>query len=332
MRALLVLILAVPAYVTLAQRPARDGADAPVRIIRGQVRSDDDSATLLRRARVTVAGSAVPVFTDQEGRFEVAVPASTTSVLRITKPGFAPAQIPLSATSGADPIQIRLARGAAVVGRVLDELGWPVVGVDVRVRRLVDDAERGTVSINSVIETDDLGEFRVGSLPAGAYEASVERSAARVTGVDPSGRQISESVIMNPARAGAPLDASSSQKSALRLRAGEEAEAALFYEFAGAEARSAAAFVSEYVAAERQAEMRARGAAAILNRATAVVTGRVTALNGRGVAVQDSGRATRAHLRLPLSGDVLRHKCGGAPRFRACDLVQDCRSDLQSAV
>ena len=283
MRGLLVLILAVPAYVALAQRPTGDRSDAS-RIIRGQVRSDDDSATLLRRARVTVAGNAVPVFTDQEGRFEVAVPASTTSLLRITKPGFAPTQIPLSATAGVDPIQVRLARGAAVVGRVLDELGWPVGGVDVRVRRLVDDAERGVAPINRVVETDDLGEFRVGSLPAGAYEVSVERSPARVTGVNPTGGQISESVIMNPGRAGAPLDASSPQKSTFRLRAGEEAEAALFYEFAGAEARSAAAYVSEYVAAERQAEIRARGVAGLPNRATAVVTGRVTALNGRGVA------------------------------------------------
>src|SRR5688500_1951349 len=284
MRALLVLILAVPAYVALAQRPADDRADASVRIVRGQVRSDDDSSTLLRRARVTVAGNPVPVFTDQEGRFEVAVPAGTTSILRITKPGFAPAQIPLSATSGTDPIQIRLARGAAVVGRVLDELGWPVVGVDVRVRRLVDDADRGVAPINRVIETDDLGEFRVGSLPAGAYEVSVERSAARVTGVDPTGRQISESVIMNPARVGAPLDPSSSQKPAFRLRAGEEAEAALYYEFAAAEARSAAAYVSEYVAAERRDEMARAPGRVFLNRATGVVTGRVTTLNGRGVA------------------------------------------------
>ena len=284
MRALLVLILAIPAYVALAQRPTGDGADGSVRIIRGQVRSDDDSATLLRRARVTVAGIPVPVFTDQDGRFEVAVPAATTAILRITKPGFAPTQIPLSATSGTDPLQIRLARGAAVVGRVLDELGWPVVGVDVRVRRLVDDAERGVVSINRVVETDDLGEFRVGSLPAGAYAVSVERSPARVTGINPTGGQISESVIMNPDRAGAPLDASSPQKSTFTLRAGEEAEAALFYEFAGAEARSAAAYVSEYVAAERQAEIRARGVAGLLSRATAVVTGRVTAPNGRGVA------------------------------------------------
>src|SRR5215213_2706267 len=99
MRAFVVLPLALSAYVGIAQQlPARDAAEAPVRIVRGQVRSDDDSAALLRKARVTVAGSGVPaVSTDQEGRFEVAVPAVTAALLRISKPGFAAAQISVSA-------------------------------------------------------------------------------------------------------------------------------------------------------------------------------------------------------------------------------------------
>src|SRR5688500_19060130 len=67
---------AIPADVgTARQRTVRDGAEPPVRILRGQVKSDDDSATLLRRARVTVIGNTgQPVFTDHEGRFEIAVP------------------------------------------------------------------------------------------------------------------------------------------------------------------------------------------------------------------------------------------------------------------
>ena len=93
------------------QQPARDGAGAATRILQGQVRSDDDSAVMLRRARVTVfGGTSAPVFTDQEGRFAIVVPARSYTV-RITKPGFAPHQVQGTATDAdPPPIQIRMPR------------------------------------------------------------------------------------------------------------------------------------------------------------------------------------------------------------------------------
>jgi protocatechuate 3,4-dioxygenase beta subunit len=305
MRAWPVFLLVAPAYVAVAQqRPARDAADAPVRIIQGQVRSDDDSAALLRRARVTVAGSSAPaVFTDQEGRFEVAAPGATTTLLRISKPGFAPAQISVSAAAAADLVEIRLARGAAIVGHVFDEVGSPAVGAEVRVRRVAEVAERGSVPINVAIETDDLGEFRIGSLPAGAYDLFVERHQVRVTGAGPDGNEIEKSALFvtqnrNPlpeAPPGSP--APSAQKTSLRLRAGEEVEAALFHNSGEIEARGAASFASAFEAERQQAEQAAamsqargtavaigRGVPIVTNRGNAILTGRVTAPNGRGVA------------------------------------------------
>ena len=73
-----------------------------------------------------------------------------------------------------DPLEVRLPRGAAIVGRVFDPVGLPAVAADVRVRRVLAAADRGGIPINVAIDTDDLGEFRVGSLPAGDYAIYIE--------------------------------------------------------------------------------------------------------------------------------------------------------------
>src|SRR5688572_3248117 len=161
----LLALSAMPVSVATEQQPvARDGSAPALRLVSGQVRSDDDSAALLRRVKVTVAGSnAAPVYTDQEGRFEIAVPARAYTI-RITKPGFAPQAIQRTAATDTTPIAVRLARGAAINGRVLDSLGTPMVDARVNIRAVRDAAARNAVAVNTVVLTDDLGEFRVGSL------------------------------------------------------------------------------------------------------------------------------------------------------------------------
>jgi protocatechuate 3,4-dioxygenase beta subunit len=287
-RAVVLVMLALATVGHAAQqRPARDGVDAPVRIIRGQVRSDDDSRVLLRKARVTVAGvAATAVFTNQDGRFEIAVPGSTP-VLRVTKAGFGPTQIPLTAVSDADTLDIRMARGAAITGRVVDELGGPVVAIGVRVRRMADPDERGVVAINAAIETDDLGEFRIGSLPAGNYELSLDNRQVRVDELAMPGT-LRE---LPPQRQEVRGNSEKSEKASVRLRAGDEVAGTLYYVGADVDARAAAEYVAGYeagstavVAVIDPATGRARPGAFTMVSGTATVSGRVTGPNGRGVS------------------------------------------------
>jgi protocatechuate 3,4-dioxygenase beta subunit len=254
MKAVITLALAVSAFVTAAQqRPARDAEPQALRIVRGDVRADDDSAAALRRARVTVAGSTGPaVYTNQEGEFELTVPAAGNSVLRISKPGFAPAQVVVNETVDA-PIAIRLPRGAAIVARVFDDFGTPAVGVDVRVRRIPAQGERGRAPIDVRIATDDLGEFRVGSLPAGSYQLAIDAQGAQDA--------------PEPAR--------------VSLRQGEESAVSLFYRSAAEEARRAASYVAGFEAGQRDA---LRLTPRRITFETGVVLGRVMDLSGRPVA------------------------------------------------
>ena len=185
---MVVLLLAASAPASAAgQDPS--GASS-VRRVRGQVRADDDSAAQLRRVRVAVVGeTATPTFTDQEGRFEIAIPASGAFTLRFSKAGFAPQQIASTRLPADGGIQVRLARGTAIAGRAVDETGAPLIDLPVRVRSVGEVANGLPVSIG--VRTDDLGEFRVGSLPAGRYEAGVEDLSPRITVNDAGGVTIS---------------------------------------------------------------------------------------------------------------------------------------------
>ena len=118
-------------------------------------------------------GAAVAeTFTDLEGRFQIALPASGSFTLRFSKAGFAELSLASARIPPAGAIDIRLGRGAAIVGRVVDDSGAPVTDVAVRVRTAA--AGAIGVPVNVATQTDDQGEFRVGSLPAGGYEVAVQ--------------------------------------------------------------------------------------------------------------------------------------------------------------
>lgn len=236
-------------------------AAEPVLFVRGQVRSDDDAAMLLRRTRVSVPGGPdEPVFADSDGRFEIAVrPRSTT--LRFAKPGFAPRRIPIPAASPSAYLDVRLARGAAITGRVVDELGSPVVSADVRVRSVPDASDRDAVPVTTTVRTDDLGEFRIGSLPAGVYEAAaVARGLWQTVTIGRPDTTIT-----------------------VRLRAAEETGLELFYPAGARDVRAASDYAAGYGDAQRS-QLASDPALARSARGTAVVTGRVVAPDGRGIA------------------------------------------------
>ena len=157
--------------------------------IRGRVVADDTGEPI---ANVRVAAPAgdmgSPVtLTDEDGRFTLTVAAGSLRIVA-SKTGYGrrDAARPASAAT----IDIRLPRGAVVSGRVVDERGEPAQAVRVAVH----DAARALESRRSgapaaappppgtagpggmpavaVTDTDDRGEYRVPSLPAGTYIVS----------------------------------------------------------------------------------------------------------------------------------------------------------------
>ena len=162
---------AVMALVLLASPEA-----AQLRVITGRVVAQDDSAFPMRGARVELVGSAAtadPVFTDADGRFALGVPVPAT--LRITKAGYAPAV--RTVEDAPREVELRLERGAIIVGRVTDELGFPVTDAVVRMRPLNPVTNLPGVPTEFSADTDDNGEFRIGSLGPGRYSVHTERRA-----------------------------------------------------------------------------------------------------------------------------------------------------------
>ncbi|HEX5110453.1 MAG TPA: carboxypeptidase regulatory-like domain-containing protein [Vicinamibacterales bacterium] len=158
-------LVSATAAVGLAQpQPAAASGVVP---LRGRVLVDDRS-TPVRQARVTVlvgGRSWGPVFTDDQGRFEITVPDAGTSSIFIVKTGFVPA-VSRGPFKSAEPLDLFVSRSAVLSGRVVDSAGRPVVSVEVRARR-----QGGTAKSppDAVTRTNDLGEFRLPRLAAGEY-------------------------------------------------------------------------------------------------------------------------------------------------------------------
>jgi hypothetical protein len=142
-------------------------------VVRGRVVRADDPAVPVPRARISLNGvePAVRFFTDDQGRFEIAAPAASTT-LTASKPGFVTATLPLPRRRAPEPLEIPLARGAALTGRVIDQFGQVVVLSGVRVRRVDEALPANPVHVPVNAVTDDRGEFRVGGLAPGRYEVS----------------------------------------------------------------------------------------------------------------------------------------------------------------
>lgn len=145
-------------------------------VLTGVVRSD--SGDPLRGARVLVradgGGVVAEVLSTEAGRFESPVAAGPAYALLVSKAGYAPGQARVDGVSANEPVEVRLSKGAAVTGRVRDALGYPVPGATVLLQPVaVTDAPMQLLRLFT--KADDLGEYRIGSLPAGQYRIHVER-------------------------------------------------------------------------------------------------------------------------------------------------------------
>ncbi len=152
------------------------GADATLR--EGRVVAADDGSPI---AGATVVGGAMSsegglvlerTSTDAEGRFRIPLSGSDGG-LRAMAHGFAPSRTPLSELPrGKEGIEIRLARGASLSGRVTAAAGGrPVAGVAVRV---VPDRRDTAYFPPDPATTDADGRYLVADLPAGEAIAFAE--------------------------------------------------------------------------------------------------------------------------------------------------------------
>jgi carboxypeptidase family protein len=184
--------------VVLAIAGASVSAQQPVTISGRVVAAENERP--LRRARISTSPGELDrsVLTDDEGRFDVIIRDASQPLL-VTKAGYASTVVDLRRNQPLPdrPIEVRLAKSAAISGRLSDQYGVPVLGVQVVARRLDGaDADRGW-SFQG--ETDDRGEYRIGGLSAGKYGVSL--GAARLFVPDEAAY---ESSAMAPP-AGAPM-------------------------------------------------------------------------------------------------------------------------------
>ncbi len=218
-----------------AQTSARDAAKPPAvgtASITGTIVSDDADARPLRRVRVGVMTSdrqvSRTVVTDDEGRFNfVALPAGRY-MLTANKQGYVTAAYgarrpnrPGTALVLADDqritgLTLRMTRGSAISGVLVDHNGEPFSGANVSAMRnqFVGTGQRSLLPVASAV-SDDRGHYRLWGLAAGDYVISAnagfaaqtrDNDIARLTDADIK-RALSE-VASGSARPGGPSDAS----------------------------------------------------------------------------------------------------------------------------
>src|SRR5690349_2764779 len=174
---LLVVVLALLTSPALAQQPSSTPGN---RTLRGVVLTSNDAP--LARVRVSFTpglATEPPVLTDDRGQFTVRVPDVESVRLTFAKARYVAASIDARRSApgaAATPdIRVRMVLGAAISGQVRDRSGAPAIEAVVTARRLGPGSASNPSALTAT--TDDLGDFRIGGLAAGAYAVSVRPPA-----------------------------------------------------------------------------------------------------------------------------------------------------------
>jgi protocatechuate 3,4-dioxygenase beta subunit len=152
-----------------------------------------DSNDPVRRARVSITSDVATsrlAFTDAEGRFQFGGLAAGPYTLQADKAGYVattPTDLPgggfarIDMTDGAtaNDVELRLVKGAAISGRIVDVYGEPVVDAVVMVEAADQANGPGRFIPVATTQTDDLGEYRLGGLAPGRFLVSAEGVMSR---------------------------------------------------------------------------------------------------------------------------------------------------------
>lgn len=192
-------------------QPPRDTRPVTGRsAIRGRILAGD-SGQPMRRATVRLTAPEIrgqrAVSTDTDGRYEFRdLPAGRYSinaskaafvnwVYGQTQPNGPGKPIVLSDNQIADGVDIRLMRGAVIVGRVADEFGEPVPNASVvPMRQNYFQGQRRLSPVGQQAQTNDIGEYRIFGLMPGQYYVSATAQALTIAmptanGLDVSGER-----------------------------------------------------------------------------------------------------------------------------------------------
>jgi hypothetical protein len=152
----------------------------------------------VRRADVSAvnaAGVRIAAATDDEGRYELDRLTTGSWRITISKAGYFTWQLgqeqpfrlppPVVLTRGQRlTADVSLTRGGAISGRVYDEFGEPVAGLQVRVYRArMLRGHRHAEAVGAADLTDDNGAFRVYGLPPGDYYVGASLRVAPVDSI-----------------------------------------------------------------------------------------------------------------------------------------------------
>jgi hypothetical protein len=175
--------------------PARD-QQKPVKgtaVIKGFV-VDAQSGAPLRRANVTAGGSEVgtrgTALSDAEGRFEITELRAGRYFVSATRTGYLPTTFgqtrfqgpgkPLEIAEGhtVEKVIVRMSRGGVISGKVFDEFGEPAAGARVSAHQYRFEGGMRRLSVaysgTGMVQTDDLGAFRLYGLQPGQYYVSAQ--------------------------------------------------------------------------------------------------------------------------------------------------------------
>ncbi len=204
---MIVFLIAALALVRVgaAQRP-QDGTE-PMAIV-GRVIGAENGEPI-RNSVVTVSSQSaarVVLTTDGTGTFRFS-PAGGRYQILARKTGYVPAG---GDAMAGHPIEVRLTKAGAIVGRVTDEAGEPVVGLPVAA--LAQPMPVGPPVTVMTTTTDDRGEYRLGGLAAGPFVVSIE-TLVRVPTARPTQDWRSWSRYVRPITRGAVTIADASRRS-----------------------------------------------------------------------------------------------------------------------
>ena len=134
--------------------------------VQGQVSTGDNSEPIAH-ARVVVCDNNAPealFFTGNDGRFSFTVASARGRRLVISRAGYAPADVTLTGPALSAPLDVRLRRGGAISGRVIDARGEPYANATVNLIQLRPGSDLPTLKST---RTADLGEYRLWGITEG---------------------------------------------------------------------------------------------------------------------------------------------------------------------